>query len=427
MKSLLLAGTQSGCGKTTVTLALLQYLQQQGRSLTTFKAGPDFLDPLWHQVVTQKVCRNLDTRMMGTDECLYLYNSVDDDIDVTITEGVMGMFDGREGVGGEGSSADLARVLDIPVCLIVDAKGMSGSIVPLVKGFVDQASSMGVTISGIIANRVGSEHHAGLLKNFLSDYNLPPLLAWMSKQAPGLPERHLGLMRPAEYPLPDFLPFIHVQDELLDAALAERKQVVASKKISTDSRLQGKHIAIARDEACCFCYQANIDWLQTQGAELSFFSPVKGEELPENSDALWLPGGYPELYAEALANSKSWSSVKAFIEKGKPVLAECGGMMLLGQSLKDKSEQTWSMAGVLPFKTRMQDRLAALGYRQCDSGIKGHEFHHSVRDDMETLATAFNPDRGDKGMQYKNVRASYVHWYFPSAPEVAASWFGGTV
>ena len=425
MKSLLLAGTQSGCGKTTLTLALLQYLQQQGRALTTFKAGPDFLDPLWHQVVTQKVSRNLDTRMMGEAECRHQYNSIAGKTDIAIIEGVMGLFDGREGVGGEGSSADLARVLNIPVCLIVDAKGMSGSIVPLVKGFVDQARSMGVSISGIIANRVGSDHHAGLIKNFLADYHLPPLLAWMSKQAPSLPERHLGLMRPDEYPLPDFLSFLHVQDDVLAAAFGETFATTSNTKTTSGLRLQGKRIAIARDAACCFCYQANLDWLQEQGAELTFFSPIKGQGLPEDCDALWLPGGYPELYGEALANSKSWSSVKAFIENGKPVLAECGGMMLLGQSLKDKSEQVWTMAGVLPFKTRMQDRLAALGYRQCDSGIKGHEFHHSVRDDVEALPTAFNLDRGDKGMQYKNVRASYVHWYFPSAPEVAASWFGG--
>ena len=424
MKSLLLAGTQSGCGKTTVTLALLQYLQRQGRSLATFKAGPDFLDPLWHQVVTQQVSRNLDTRMMGEAECRHLYNSVNPETEFAITEGVMGLFDGREGVGGEGSSADLARVLDIPVCLIVDSKGMSGSIVPLVKGFVDQANTMGVTISGVIANRVGSEHHAGLLKNFLSEYNLPPLLAWMSKQAPSLPERHLGLMRPQEYPLPDFLPFIHVDDDALVAACGEAGTTELKNESPNKLRLQGTHVAIARDEACCFCYQANLDWLQAQGAKLTFFSPVKGEAIPENADALWLPGGYPELYGEALAKSKSWSSIKNFIENGKPVLAECGGMMLLGESLQDKSEQVWSMAGVLPFKTRMQDRLAALGYRQCDSGIKGHEFHHSVRDDSETFTSAFNLDRGDKGIQYKNVRASYVHWYFPSAPDVAASWFG---
>lgn len=424
MKSLLLAGTQSGCGKTTVTLALLQYLQGQERSITSFKAGPDFLDPLWHQVVTQKISRNLDTRMMGEAECQHLYNSVSLDTDIAITEGVMGLFDGREGVGGEGSSADLARVLDIPVCLIVDAKGMSGSIVPLVKGFVEQANSMGVTISGVIANRVGSEHHAGLLKNFLSEYHLPPLLAWMSKQAPILPERHLGLMRPQEYPLPDFLPHLHINAEVFESACGVTNGPIESDKPASELRLQDKHVAIARDEACCFCYQANLDWLQAQGAELTFFSPVKGEAIPDDCDALWLPGGYPELYGEALANSKSWSSIKTFIDNGKPVLAECGGMMLLGESLQDKSEQVWSMAGVLPFKTRMQDRLAALGYRQCDSGIKGHEFHHSVREDMETLATAFNPDRGDKGIQYKNVRASYVHWYFPSAPDVAASWFG---
>lgn len=424
MKSLLLAGTQSGCGKTTVTLALLQYLQGQGRVLATFKAGPDFLDPLWHQVVTQKVSHNLDTRMMGADECRHLYNSISADSEIAITEGVMGMFDGREGVGGEGSTADLARVLNIPVCLIVDARGMSGSIVPLVKGFVEQARSMGVTISGIIANRVGSEHHAGLLKNFLFEYQLPPLVAWMSKQAPSLPERHLGLMRPSEYPLPNFLPHFHIDTEALEHACGDTPPVATSDRQPSDLRLQGKRVAIARDEACCFCYQANLDWLQAQGAELSFFSPVNGETIPEHCDALWLPGGYPELYGEALANSKSWPSIKAFIENGKPVLAECGGMMLLGESLQDKTEQVWSMAGVLPFKTRMQDRLAALGYRQCDSGIKGHEFHHSVREDAESLPVAFNLDRGDKGLQYKNVRASYVHWYFPSAPDVVASWFG---
>jgi len=365
--------------------------------------------------------------MMGMEECRYLYNSVVEQTEIAIVEGVMGMFDGREGVGGEGSSADLARVLNIPVCLIVDAKGMSGSIVPLVKGFVAQAREMGVTISGIIANRIGSEHHASLLKNLLADYDLPPLVAWMSKQAPSLPERHLGLMRPAEYPLPDFLAFLHVDDEALITVFAETVAPESNHQVITALRLQGKRIAIARDEACCFCYQANLDWLQAQGAHLFFFSPIKGDALPEACDALWLPGGYPELYAEALANSVSWLSVKAFIEEGRPVLAECGGMMLLGQSLKDTSEQVWSMAGAMPFKTRMQGRLAALGYRQCDSGIKGHEFHHSVRDDVETLPTAFNLDRGDKGIQYKNVRASYVHWYFPSAPDVAASWFGAAV
>jgi cobyrinic acid a,c-diamide synthase len=421
VKSFLLAGTQSGCGKTSVTLALLQYIKQKQDSFACFKAGPDFLDPLWHQAITGQVSLNLDTRMMGEAECRRLFSQ--NQAEVALIEGVMGMFDGRSGVGEAGSSAHLAKTLNIPVVLVVDAKGMSGTIVALVSGFVEQAKKMGVMISGVIANRIGSEHHAGLLRDFLIEYQLPPLLAWMEKNAPVLPERHLGLVRPTEQELPDFLPALHVDDAVLQSVWGQVERSVEPLQ-DNKQRLIGKTIAIAEDDACCFCYQSNRDWLQQQGATTLSFSPVAGDSVPAEADALWLPGGYPELNTEALSTSDSWQSIRRFIEDDKPVLAECGGMMMLGQSLEDKAGKQWPMANILPFTTRMQDRLAALGYRQDASGLSGHEFHHSVRKDEETLPAAFELKRGDQGMRYKNLRASYVHWYFSSAPEVIASWFG---
>jgi cobyrinic acid a,c-diamide synthase len=187
--------------------------------------------------------------------------------------------------------------------------------------------------------------------------------------------------------------------------------------------LKGKQIAIARDAACCFIYPANLDWLRAEGAELVFFSPLAGEPVPENSNALWLAGGYPELYAEQLSQSATWASLQAFIAADKPVLAECGGMMLLGQELVDVEGRAWTMAGILPFSVRMQPRLVSLGYRELTAGARGHEFHYSERYNDETLPPCFELERGDNGVTYKNLRAAYIHWYFPSHPETVAQWF----
>jgi len=421
MKLALLAGTQSGCGKTTIMLALLQYLKVQQQSVTSFKAGPDFLDPLWHQLLTGRTSYNLDTRMVGIEQSRQQINKQHQHVELALIEGVMGLFDGRSGVGLDGSSADLAKGLACPIILVVNAKGMSGSIVPLVSGYCDFAEKMGVNISGIIANQVGSAHHASLLKNFLVDYDMPPLLAWMEKDVPALPERHLGLVTPDETDAPDFSKFFHVDHTALLNAFAEwtdNKQDVDK----VERRLLGKKIAIAKDAACCFIYPANIDWLTEQGAEISYFSVIAGESVPLDADAVWLPGGYPELYAEQLSLSKSWDSLNQFIQAGHPVLAECGGSVLLGTELIDIKGVAWPMSGLLPYQSKMQKRLASLGYREDVSGIRGHEFHYSVRDNEKDFQSCFECSRGDKGIRYKNLRTSYIHWYFPSAPEVMAAW-----
>ncbi len=420
MKIALLAGTHSGCGKTTLMLTLLQYFQHKQQSITAFKAGPDFLDPLWHQAITGKPSYNLDTRMMGTDLCRLQLQQVAQ-TEIALIEGVMGLFDGASGVGGEGSSVDLASVLQCPVILVVNAGGMSGTIAPLVSGFHEFAKQKNVQISGIIANHVGSEHHAELLNKALKDYDLPPLIAWMERNNETLGSRHLGLKTPNGN-VPDLLPFFHVNETEFTKAFSDIIYPYVL-PVNDSPRLNGVTVAITKDEACCFMYPANLDWLKAQGAEVVFFSPVAGDSIPDNATAVWLTGGYPELFAEPLSILKTWQSLKTFIEAGKPVLAECGGAMILGHEIIDLDGTAWEMANILPYISVMQSKLVSLGYRQEICGAKGHEFHYSKREKDENLTACFTMDNGDAGVRYKNVRASYIHWYFPSAPEVIASWF----
>lgn len=426
MQLALLAGTQSGCGKTTILLALLQYLKAQQLDVVSFKAGPDFLDALWHQAVTGRPCYHVDTYMIGVARSKQLVTA--HQAEFALIEGAMGLFDGRSGVGGSGSSAALAKILAVPVILVINAKGMSGSIVPMVSGFADYAHKIGVKVAGIIANQVGSAHHAKLLQEALRQYQQPPLIAWMQKNAPKLPERHLGLVPPLEVKLPDFLPFLHIETEDLSTFFMDKDADLTSNKIDAISPakrwLKNNKIAVAKDAACCFIYPANLDFLRQQGAEILFFSPLSGDAVPENADAVWLPGGYPELFVETLSTSPSWTSLYALVEAGKPVLAECGGAMLLGEALIDCSGKQWPMAKILPYQSRMQTKLASLGYREELSGVKGHEFHYSTRESEQLLKPCFQVERGDKGIRYKNLRASYVHWYFASAPEVVVAWFG---
>ncbi len=426
MKYALIAGTQSGCGKTSITLAVLQFLKANRKSVRAFKTGPDFLDPLWHNAVTGVTSYNLDTNMIGIERSRRII-SENQDAEFGIIEGVMGLFDGRGGVGGKGSGAHLAKELDVAVWLVIDAKGMAGSIVPLVKGFVAEAEIVGFKISGIIANRLGSENHAKIIRELLIDYKLPPLIAWMEKDAPQMPERHLGLQMPEEQRVPDFSKVFHADLALLEDTISGLKGELKAFELPNEDQtryLTGKKIAIARDSAACFIYQKNLDWLETQGAILSYFSPIAGDLIVDDIDAIWLPGGYPELHADALSQSTTWRSLNKHIEAGTPCLAECGGMMMLGNTLIDHSANNWKMAGTLNIVCRMQDRLASLGYREDKAtGIKGHEYHHSKREDSHDLPKAFSLQRGDEGILYKNLTASYIHWYFESQPKVAASYF----
>ncbi|MEO5339736.1 MAG: cobyrinate a,c-diamide synthase [Magnetococcus sp. MYC-9] len=424
----LISACQSHTGKTTVTLAMMAALRAAGIPVAPFKAGPDFIDPQWHAAICRRPSYTLDTCMVGAEESRSLLAQKRRAGEMAVVEGVMGLYDGKTGVGGTGSTADLARTLGLPVVLVVNAKGMAGSMAPLVAGFTHFAQ--GFSMAGILANRVGSARHAQILRQALQEHDLPPLLGWMTESAAiGLGERHLGLLMPQDQPPPAESALLEALT--LDLALLQER-IRLPPNLATPSPtppdtlatplLAGKRIAVARDAAFCFVYPANLEQLRAWGATLHLFSPLAGEPLPAGTDALWLPGGYPELHAASLAHSASWPDIRQAVGRGLPVLAECGGMMALGESLTDHAGHRWPMAGVLPIHTRMTNRLAGLGYRQESSGVRGHEFHHSIRD-PSGLEPAFQMDRGDAGVRLLAVRASYIHWYFPSHPEACARWF----
>ncbi len=415
MKTMMVAGTHSGCGKTTATLALLAYLQAKGMRVAPFKAGPDFLDPIQHSAFCHAPSYQLDAHMMGDTLYLETFGRYSRHADVAIIEGVMGLFDGASGVGGKGSSMQLAALLGAPVLLVVDAAGMAGSIAPMVAGFSDEARRCGASIAGVVANRVGGEAHVELLASALELRNLPPLIAWLGADAPALSERHLGLI-----PLTSPPDFIGVWREKSPLPWGEVQTVET--KPTVGSLLRGCRIAIARDDACCFLYPANIGWLRDEGAETLFFSPLAGDKLP-NADALWLPGGYPELHAAKLSRSRTLAAIRDFCETGRPVLAECGGMMILGEALTDQHGSTYAMAGVLPCRFTMGKKLVELGYRRTQDGLRGHAFHYGIRVGDIVPPEAFAMESGDPGIRVKRVRASWTHWYFPSAPKVTAALF----
>jgi len=415
MNTLLIAGTHSGCGKTTVTLALLAHLRAQGLCAAPFKAGPDFLDPMQYSAMCHRPAYQLDTCMMGEAVCLDTFARYSTHADGAVIEGMMGLFDGAKGIGGEGSSVHLAALLGAPVLLVVDAVGMAGSIAPMVAGFADEARRCGASIAGVVANRVGSEAHAALLASALQSRDLPPLIAWLSADAPTLTERHLGLIPPTSPP-----DFVGIWRET--SPLPWDKAQTGETKSAVGSLLRGFRIAIARDDACCFLYAANLDWLRDEGAEAIFFSPLAGDDVPE-ADALWLPGGYPELHAARLSRSRTLAAIRAFCAAGKPVLAECGGMMMLGETLTDLNAVTYAMAGVLPCRFSIGRQLAELGYRRTQDGLRGHVFHYAKIEEPLAMPEAFAMESGNPGICVKRIRASWTHWYFPSAPQAAAELF----
>jgi len=418
MSGFVISSTHSGAGKTTVTLALMQALKACDVPFSPYKAGPDYIDPMWHKAVTGKISYNLEPYMMPMSHIQKLLSRADG---MPVIEGVGGLFCG----GGESDTANLAIKLSLPVLFVVDVAGMAGSIAPLLAGF--SGFHADVHIVGVIANRVGSTRHADMIKQAMEEHGLPPLLGWLENdEACQLPERHLGLHLPHEEDIPDFSTVLHLEDAFWEQLQNDDSDPFVEKN-GQGGLLKNKQIAIARDDAFCFIYPANIEWIIEQDGDPVFFSPLAGECVPDGADALWLPGGYPELHAKKLT-AQGLDSISLFIESNKPVLAECGGMMVLGEDLVSKEGERWPMASALPFEVTMQKKLASLGYRRTNAGstnpLCGHEFHYSVREMREKLPTAFDVEQGDCGVRYRQLRASYCHWYFPSSPETAARLFG---
>ncbi len=437
--ALMVAAPASGQGKTTVTAALARLYVRQGRRVRVFKCGPDFLDPHWHRLASGQPVHNLDLWLNGEADIRARLHEAAANSDLILIEGVMGLFD------GDPSAADLAVKLGIPVLAVIDAGSMAGTFGALVHGL--RHYRPGLPWAGVLANRVASEGHEKMLQASVrgDDLGAEPGgidAGWLGglRRDTGLalPERHLGLTVASE--LPDAMARLDALADAmaatplgqLDAAGWQRWAVPfeAQAERPVAPLLRGCTVAVARDAAFCFTYPANLDTLRALGAELVFFSPVADEAVPD-CDAVWLPGGYPELHAQALVNGRHCrATLAAHITAGKPVWAECGGMMPLFDGLTLADGARVPMWGLLPGEVVMQPRLAALGPQRWDTGqgeLRGHTFHYSLT--TSPLApeahTAPGSQFGKPEAIYRQgtVRASYFHAWFASNPEATAQLF----
>lgn len=420
--ALLVAAPASGQGKTTVTAALARLHQRAGRRVRVFKCGPDFLDPQVLTVASGAAVQNLDLWMCGqADGAARLYTAAGE-ADLILAEGVMGLYDGAP------SSADIARRFGLPVLAVIDAAAMAQTFGAVAHGLATYGE--GVNLTGVLANGVGSPHHATLLQN-----SLPAGVAWYGAlardAAAALPERHLGLLQAAEITDLD-----QRLDRLADALAHSAPQAeqlpppvpFAEALLHEPARLLGGvTVAVARDAAFGFVYPANLDCLTELGARIAFFSPLADDGLP-SADALWLPGGYPELHAAQLSKNRRFlDSLRAHHTAGKPILAECGGMMALFETLTDVDGHDHHLAGLLPGATVMQTRLGALGGQVLalpQGELRGHTFHYShAVTPLEPALHASTADGrpGEALYQVGRLTASYLHAYFPNNPAAVAA------
>jgi len=443
-KALVLAGTHSGCGKTSITLGLLRALARRGLRVQPFKSGPDFIDPGLHAAAARLPSHNLDTWMQPAEALRALFARHARGAQVAVVEGAMGLFDGRGGATEEGSTAHLAKLLGLPVVLAVDAKAQARSAAALVQGFARFDPDL--RLAGVILNRVGSPRHESLLREALALAPEAPVLGCLPRgEDIGLPSRHLGLVTAEDAAdlegrleaLADWV------ERGLDipAFLAALPELELPMPAAPQSMPRSVRIGVARDRAFCFVYEENLRLLEACGAELVFFSPLDAARLPAGLDGLYLPGGYPELAARELsANADMRGTVRAFCASGRPVWAECGGYMYLLEELVDANGAAWPLCGALPGRAVLRPRRAALGYRQARTRVsgplgpagtllRGHEFHYSEYDGgalpgRAKMPPAFALTASDgaevlDGQACGNVLGGYFHAHLASNPEAA--------
>ncbi|WP_421657467.1 cobyrinate a,c-diamide synthase [Leptothermofonsia sp. ETS-13] len=451
---LVIAGDRSGVGKTTVTLALLSCLRRRGLAVQSFKVGPDYIDPMFHRYVTRRPCRNLDSVLTSEGYVQQCFSYHTRDVAYALVEGVMGLFDGAAGRGDYASTAHVARLLGLPVLLVVDCSRMSHSIAALVHGY--RSFDAHVHLAGVVLNRVGSDRHLELLKSALEPLNVPILGVLRRQDSITIPDRHLGLVPALELenlaPLVDHLAYLGETSfdwSRLLPLLATNPPSAGTQLLEIDTRpetrlenlpfeLNTQHstlkipIAIAQDAAFNFYYQDNLDLLATLGAELIFWSPLNDSELPKGVQGLYLGGGFPEMFAAQLAeNETARNAVKAAIQLQIPTYAECGGLMYLCQQIVDFEEQSHSMAGILP-TTAVMGKHLTLGYRQVaalQDGLMfargaiawGHEFHrsHLTKEPQRPLFTLSSPAPSPtEGWHLPHLHASYIHLHWGATPEI---------
>jgi cobyrinic acid a,c-diamide synthase len=446
-KGLIIAGPASGVGKTTVTLAVMAALRKRGLAVQPFKCGPDFIDGGHHGRVCGRASRNLDGWMLSAEANRKIFRRGAAGAHVCVVEGMMGLFDGVEGKSEAGSTAEMAKWLGLPVILVVDASSMARSAAALVHGF--ENFDPAVKVAGVIFNKVAGAAHYQFLKDALATSTRALPLGYLPSDARiQIPERYLGLFTAGENLLPESALSLLGElaedgidvDKLLRCAapIAGGAEDLRTENVRHGSGLAGAiRLGVARDKAFCFYYEDNLDALREAGAEIVEFSPLADASLPADLDGLYFGGGYPELFAKELTENRGMlASIKSAAEAGLPIYAECGGLMYLAREIVTKEGAAFAMAGLLPLRVEMTDRLVNFGYTeasftadcllgQAGGKARGHSFHCSRiidRGSIENVYRTRNSMTGreePEGMRVKNVLASYIHLHFLSSPGMA--------
>jgi cobyrinic acid a,c-diamide synthase len=429
---ILIAGTHSGVGKTTVATGIMAALRKRGLTVQGFKVGPDFIDPGFHESATGRPSHNLDGWMLSRENNLDIFARATADADVAVVEGVMGLFDGKNAPSLDGTTAEMAVWLATANILVLDAAAMAGSAAAIVHGFDTLISEF--SLAAVVCNKVANTRHYGFLRDAISARCRPSAIGYLPKEESiSIPDRHLGLHMAKEW--------------MTEQRLAKLAESVESHldldlllKLSMRPRLPGPippvakpattRIGVALDSAFCFYYHENLQMLRKLGAELVAFSPVSDNALPPDLDGIYLGGGYPELHAETLsANDCMRVAMCKFAAGDGPIYAECGGFMYLTQCLVDVSGRSWPMVGLFPTTCRIQPRLAKLGYIEVEAGdshgwipdgakARGHEFRYSVIDPMPDCVSRTYREPA-QGYRVRSVTGSYIHLHFGSCPEFA--------
>jgi cobyrinic acid a,c-diamide synthase len=441
MKALVIAGTISGVGKTTVATGLLGALRQRGLKVQPFKAGPDYIDPTYHTWVSGESSRNLDTWLLSQSAVIELFTRAMEGKDIAVIEGVMGLYDGHSSTSDEGSTAELAKLLGTPVVLVVDSRKGARSLAAMVTGY--QTFDPRLKLGGVILNGIGSEEHLRLCREAIEHYTKIAVLGYLPRHNDlSLPERHLGLIPTVEGAANEqFLSRLIAQCEatfnIAEILRLSEKAVIPPVKATlfpkTPKPATAK-IAVAQDKAFSFYYQDSLDLLAEWGAELMPFSPLQDTGLPRSISGLYIGGGFPELYAaELAANEPMRQEIKSAAKRGMPIYAECGGLMYLGSNLRDLQGNNYGMVGVLPVSSQIDSPRLSLGYRTVQAlgdgpllnqgeVVRGHEFHWSVLEKDADSSNAYCViDKGKRreGFHKRNLLASYIHLHLGSLPSMA--------
>ena len=438
MTGMLVGGTASGVGKTTVALAIIACLRRRGFVVQPCKGGPDFLDTTHHSRIAGRTARNLDTWMLSSESNREVLSRAAVGADAVVVEGMMGLFDGKDGVTETGSSAEIAKMLKLPVLLVLDCAKSARSVAATVLGF--ECFDPDLPLAGLILNRVAGLHHYRLLESAIQARCKTPILGWLPREPKiAVPERHLGLHAAGEREISlDALANLAETHFKVDAILRLDFPLETTRRSATvKEEATPLRVGVARDDAFSFYYEDNLDLLREQGAEIVSFSPIADKALPSDLDALYFGGGYPELYARELsANTPMLDQIRAFARSGGHIYAECGGLLYLSHQLSTVDGSVYPMLGILPLKMEMTNKLVDFGYvtvtftQDCLLGprgttIRGHSFHYSrICSDCE-VATSYQVDFSLSGKQQRegftrgHVLASYVHLHFGANPTVA--------